>query len=165
MSDLARWGAAIPRYRAKRDQQAQQAAQATAAAELTAHQKEEERRRYEDAVHEASQGLRLFLASEECKIAQALLEASGRHVVIVEENEGGGSGVVYFLDRNGLQQSLEAMGQLQIYARPENVPKPKISPADPRDVAALAIRLGAHPAEIVGRIRLQLNRIADEGLR
>jgi hypothetical protein len=104
-----------------------------------------------------------FAYSEEGVTARKLLQVSKRHIVLAEENEGGGFGVVYFMDGNGLGKSIEAMGMWQAYSKAEDIPKPKIKNGDRYEIARLIARLSngtATPEAVLGKIRNDLDTIA-----
>lgn len=113
------------------------------------------------AQRSASQ-LERFLDSDEGRDALDLLKTSGRHIIFGEERDGGGSGVVYFLNGEGLQQSIEAMGMWTAYSKPEDIRKPELSPIDPlQAVSAFADLRGKDPDELMAWLESELNKIAD----
>lgn len=158
--DAKQWREAAKRYDAQKAQQAQDTAAATNAAYSKALGQRREQQDYQANVAAAISELNDFLAGEDWLAARQLLIASNRHIVIAEENEGGGSGIVYFLDGNGLRQSIEAMGTWMAYAKKDSIPKPRISPAKVAEVVRLAIRQGAHPHQILENIKQGLDSIA-----
>ena len=109
---------------------------------------------------QTSSTLSVFLASEEGKTAQALLAASRKSVRICEENPGGGYGVVYFIDGQGLRKSIEPMGMWVAYSRNDKEKAPKISAANCNEVASLALRQGLSPDQIMQKICDELDSIA-----
>lgn len=160
-----RWTDAAERFREKRATQKAQEEQRVVAKTQADQQVKERQERYAADVKKAADELFGFISSPQLWIpAKNLLAASERHIVIAEENEGGGSGVVYFIDGNGLQKSVEAMGMWMAYAQKDDIPKPNISSVDVGEVARLAIRQGVEPHQIVERIRQQLDRLAEEVL-
>lgn len=88
-----------------------------------------------------------------------LLSASKRHINFGEEREGGGYGVVYFIDGNGLQQSVEAMGMWTAYSK--DVPKPVLTPISAHEAVTAAVYHGGKKAtEVVNWLRGELDKIA-----
>lgn len=163
--DAKQWREASKRYDAQKAQQAQDAATATIAANSKKLEQRREQQDYQAHVAAAISELNDFLAGEDWLAARQLLIASNRHIVIAEENEGGGSGIVHFLDGNGLRQSIEAMGIWIAYAKKDSIPKPQISPANVEEVVRLAIRQGAHPHQILENIKGALDSIAQHVIK
>lgn len=113
------------------------------------------------SVVEIAAALRQFLHHEQGQAALTLLRASNRHVVIAEENDGGGYGHVYFLDGQGYKSSAEAMGTWQIYST--NVKKPEENSATSQEVAQAIVRAsnGTATAEaVVSLLQKGLDAIA-----
>jgi len=158
------WAIAAELYETRRQQQEQEAAQASRNRQNNAAAEEQKSRDYQADIIAGTKELDDFLASKAWEAGQKLLLACGQHINIAEEREGGGYGVVYFLDGNcqGTQQSVEAMGMWTAYSR--DVKKPRISPASSREAVALAVRQGAKPNEIVPTICKKLDRIAKQVL-
>jgi len=107
-------------------------------------------------IQQAARQLQRFLDSRQVQLYLKLLCGKGQHIVICEENEGGGFGCVYFVDRNGLQRSTEAMGLWTAYSK--NVPPPSISHCTVQEVAAAYARLQGDPRRIVGRLKQALGQ-------
>ena len=92
--------------------------------------------------------------------AMELLKASGRHLIFGENREGGGFGVVYYIDGNGLHQSVEAMGMSAAYSQSKR--QPNISEITVRQAVEAAVQHGnMKPAEIVSWLRRELDKIAN----
>ena len=106
----------------------------------------------------AVQALQRFLTSAQGAAATELLRASGQHIVIAQENEGGGYATVYFLDGDGLHRSVEAAGMWVAYA--SRVPAPNITPATCEEVVSEAVFQGTRPEEILPQLIQELNAIA-----
>lgn len=103
--------------------------------------------------------LEQFLSSEGQALKE-LLRASKRHLNFGEEREGGGYGVVYFIDGNGLQQSVEAMGTWTAYSK--DVPEPKLTSITAREAVEAAVHYGGKKAtEVVNWLRGELDKIAN----
>lgn len=95
----------------------------------------------------------------EGQAVKELLSASKRHVNFGEQREGGGYGVVYFIDGNGLQQSVEAMGTWTAYNK--DVPKPVLTPITAHEAVIAAVYHGGKKAtEVVNWLRGELDKIA-----
>jgi len=159
-----KWAAAAELYEAKnRKEQKEKSDQfGENMARTIIDQEAEKRKRYQAHVAVGIHELERFLRSRSWFVARTLLAASKRHIIIAEENEGGGITTVYFLDGAGLQRSVEATQTAGLILRsPDEIPKPRISPANVGEVVGLAIRQGAKGGEIVGRIVSELDRIAD----
>jgi hypothetical protein len=121
-----------------------------------------------DSLAAISVVLTFFIESEEGRAAQEMLRAADRHIVIAEENEGGGIGVVYFFDGDGFKRSTEAMGTWMAYSRPENIPKPVISWVSTDEVARVVLSASRGTAtadEVMRRLREGLDRVAHKVTR
>lgn len=102
-----------------------------------------------------------FMLGQDGEAAMRLLAASGRHINFAERNEGGGSGVVFFINSNGPQLSVEAMGMWTAYSR--NVPKPRIVPIKVDEIIEAAVVIGGkEPSSIMTWFHQELDKIADE---
>lgn len=96
--------------------------------------------------------------------AKKLLRAAGKHIIFGELREGGGYGVVYYIDGDGLNESYEAMGTWMAYSK--EVPKPKITPSTAETAAFAAIHYGGIvPSELVMWLERKLDAIAAEADR
>lgn len=116
-------------------------------------------------IEDAIAGLEEFL-KDRGESAKRLLAASGRHIIIIEENDGGGYGTVYFFGKDGFQKSVEAMGMWMIYAGKDNVGPPEISPVSALDVVRVFVCLdGRSPKEIIKKIQRELDAIASSAPR
>ncbi len=114
----------------------------------------------QEKINQATRDLEQFMSSEEGLTAKALLRVSGRHINFGEDREGGGFGVVYFIDGNGLHQSVEAMGTWQVYTA--NIPEPKISSINARQAIKAAVHYaGRKPDEVLYWLRGKLDEIAN----
>jgi hypothetical protein len=112
---------------------------------------------------EVAAKLEAFLESKDGKAALELLRTSGRHIIFGESREGGGFGLVWFLDGNGLQESTEPMGTWVAYA--QTVPEPKLRPITPRLAVEAAVTEGKHkPAEVMSWLEEEIEKIANEAL-
>ena len=114
-------------------------------------------------VAEISNALSGFLRSAEGIAATTLLRASEQFVRLAEANEGGGSGFVIFLDGNGLQESIEAMGMWVAYAKKEDVPKPQLKPISTEEAAQGIVSASegrATAEQVLSNLRADLDRIA-----
>lgn len=107
-------------------------------------------------IKQAAQRLQRFLDSGQVRLYLKLLCGKGQHIVICEESGDGGFGCVYFVDRNGLQRSTEAMGLWTAYSK--NVPPPSINHCTVQEVAAAYARLQGDPRRIVGRLKQALGQ-------
>lgn len=104
--------------------------------------------------------LELFMGSEDGRSACELLSASGRHINFGEERDGGGYGVVYFIDGKGLQQSVEAMGMWTAFS--SDVKKPEISIISARQAIMAAVEHGGiDTGKVMEWLRSQLDQIAN----
>ncbi len=119
-----------------------------------------------NSAQEITTALANFLDSAEGRAASALLIASRRHVVLAESNEGGGTGYVIFYDgKDGIKESIEAMGIWVAYAQKDDVPKPKVtllavSKAAQEIVSASQGRATAE--RVMENLRRDLDRIATQ---
>lgn len=110
-------------------------------------------------------GLEEFL-KDKGESAKRLLAASGNHIIIVEENEGGAYGKVYFFGKDGFQESVEAMGTWTAYASKDEVMPPRISSISVLDVVkAFSWLDGRSPKEIMKKIQRELDAIASSAPR
>lgn len=127
-------------------------------------------RKYQQAKHAQSQlpaeidkatrDLEQFIASNEGSAAKTLLKASGKHIIFGETEASGGFGAVYFMNGDGLQRSVEAMGMWTAYAK--EVPKPNLSPITARQAVEAAVYYNKEkPSEVLEWLREKLNEIAD----
>ncbi|MBI5654397.1 hypothetical protein HZC53_01955 [Candidatus Uhrbacteria bacterium] len=108
-----------------------------------------------------AQELDMFLKSGEGVLALELLKASGRHIILGEEQPEGGFTTVYFLNGDGLRKSDEAAGTWTAYASPNQIPAPKLSPITLGEAAKAALTLGRkQPGELVHWLREELDKIA-----
>lgn len=95
--------------------------------------------------------------------AMELLKASGRHIILGEDYDGGGYGQVYIMNSDGFRVSTEAMGMWVAYSK--NVAPPVLTPITPEQTILAAVRQGRlKPREVVDWLRQQLDKIADVAL-
>ncbi len=112
-------------------------------------------------IADAARDLEQFVHSEEGHAARALLGAARRHIIFGEEREGGYADVS-FIDVAGLQKSYEPHGTWTIYAKPGELPKPKIMPMAARDaVQDFVLYTKKKPWEVLPWLRSELDKIAD----
>ncbi len=113
------------------------------------------------SVEEISNALLFFETSQEGQAALQLLRVSKRHVVIIEENEGGGYGCVYFLDGFYYKRSVEAMGTWQVYSKEVKQPEEETVSVQELAQAIFQISRGTVTAEgVLAKMRRELDAIA-----
>ena len=106
--------------------------------------------------------LEQWLESAEGRQAKLLLAASGRHIVLAEEEGAGGHGTVYFLDKDGLKRSTEAMGLWTAYARKDKISSPSVEQVTSLEVIQAVSREGnAILAQFFLWLRRKIDAIAD----
>jgi len=92
-----------------------------------------------------------------------LLMASGQHIILGENYDGGGVGEVFFLDGTGLRKSTESMGLGAAYHTLQGgeARKPSVVASSCLEAVRAAVQFGKmKPSEIVPFIRKELDRIA-----
>lgn len=115
-----------------------------------------------DEVLRAVRELDAFLESSRGQDAIELLAASGRHINFGEELMCSGYGVVYFLDGNGLQKSIEGMGSWIAYSKPE---PPQVRRSSAKEAIRAAVNpnmSGKEPRKVMPWLRAELDRIASK---
>jgi len=154
----AKWNEAARKYEDAEAARARQQQERTISATRDSALKDEERRQQQRDIDRGTSELEQFMRTEG-RAAMELLRASKRHLIFGEENGGGGCGTVQYIDGNGLQQSVEAMGSWGVYAK--EVPKPKLSSITARQAVEAAVyRGGKRGTEVVSWLRDALDSIA-----
>ncbi len=106
-----------------------------------------------------------FSHGDEWRPAYELLRASKRHVVIAEENEGGGMQLVYHLNQHGYMETVEPTGTRLLYGDEATGNKSQTKMASKRMIAHLIVRQSKGNAtadQVLEVIRKGLNAIAAE---
>ena len=118
-------------------------------------------KRIKEETDQAIRELDQFMNSQEGLTAIALLKASGKHIIFGEEDNSGSGAVVYFINGDGLQQSIESKGTWGDCAK-EVPKKPKLSPISAQQAICAAVHYDTKkPSEILNWLRGQLNEIAN----
>ena|GEM_PF-2306025 len=116
---------------------------------------------YEAAVTADTELFENFLNGSQGQAARSLLKASGRHIVLIDHEDGGPHGTVYILDGDGLKCSVEAVGMWVAFAQPSAIKPPTLNTVTPREVieAGRLRRISAN--DLVQLIISKANKIAD----
>ncbi len=146
-----RWLVAAEKYATKREPQSALSTSATVVAAPKPG----------TTIKEIGDALLFFETSKEGQAAKKLLSASKCHVVIIEENEGGGYGSVYFLDGLYYKRSVEAVGTWQVYSNKVQEPKEETVSVEKLAQAIFRISRGTVTADgVLAKIRRELDAIA-----
>ncbi len=117
------------------------------------------------AATDIEKALKDFEHSDENRPAHLLLKASGRHIVIAEENEGGGMQTVYYLNEHGFMESVEPRGYRLLYCDERTGNKPQVKMASKQSIALLIARQSngkATAEDVLNVLRKGLDAIAEQ---
>ena len=151
---MQNWKTAAQAYQKNAERQRQQTTSL-----LPARKEQEERERQDMAeLMQAVTDLQQFIANDG-PAALELLSASKRHIILGENNDGGGMTTVYFLGDKGLQMSVEPSGTRLAYMK--EIPAAKIRDISVIETVTAATTLGCkNSQELVAWIRDELDKIA-----